>query len=131
MLFLLLSFFYQAFAHYFDWRHLFRQAPPQPAFLVLNYVIGCTGISLAYITWLTLALSAPTLTGWLLLTSLDPRLMFAIILVANGATVVFCYTLDAFVLNRNRLNDSRDEIALLSRQISELEDRLHATPRGA
>lgn len=131
MTYLLLSCLYQGFAHYFDWRHLFRSQPPQPVFLMLNYVIGCTGIALAYLGWMTTALEAPTAQSWLLLPQCEARWMFILVLGTNGLTVLLCYLLDALVLNRNRAKDSADQIALLTQQVSRLEEMIDAKTPGA
>ena len=125
MIFLLLSFLYQALAHYFDWRHLFRAKTNQTALLVVNYVIGCIGISLAYLGWLTVTTTTPP--EWLLLASMDPRLMFIVTLIVNGLAVVLCYAVDGHILGRNRLAESGDEIAILRQAVADLQSQLDET----
>ncbi len=129
MIFFVFSILYQALAHYFDWRHLFRIQPPQPVFLILNYIVGCIGITLAYLGWLEGSLSQP---AWLMLADSDPRAMFVLILVANGLTVMACYALDALVLGRNRAAEKREENERLQKRIAELEQELsHASGQRA
>lgn len=128
MAYIFFGILYQLLMHYFDWRHLFRAAPPKSVFLIVNYSVGLLGISLTFLGWWY----TKSLANWVLLTSLDAGRMFILVVLANGLPVILAYCFDAVVLNKNRSAEQNEENAQLRQRNAELEQELaHAKNQGA
>lgn len=130
MIFILIAFLWQAFAHYIDWRRFVRGSIPQPIMLIVNYIIGTLGMLISYELWVSLTV-APASAAWILALDTDPRWKFPFVLLGSGLSVGLWYTLD---LLRDRGNSSatNDElIRIKDQRILELEQELDAKNKGS